>query len=462
MKSALVDNAWLMNNFKRALLMLLCATIMTMPAIINGFPFIFQDSADYLAALPRFYRLPVYGWFAKIGALFDNIWLIAFAQGLIISHLLYYVTKSIFGKVNYGLLALMVLVLTLITSLPYFSAFMMADVFTPILFLTLYLLLFHSDTLPRFTYYYFWVLAIFAAMAHITNIYLGAGLIIFAAFFKWARSGFALSALKPVALPLILLSVSAGSIMAINQYYFKTFSLSPASPVFTLANLVSQGSAKEYILNSCPDADFKICQFAKALPTDVNEFIWSRTGIVMKMRGFSAYRNEAKEIVKNTIATYPKEVAQQALMSFVKSFEKHTPAVEINSSVISDNLPHYIKKVYGEKVRRDFLYSAQASDGLPYDAIKKIDNIVYPLSLLATILAAIIFLPRVRDNKYLFPLFTIVFVMGNNFICAAASGLFDRYQARVSWLMVFAVMLVIGIVWQEWRGKKAYNFLKQN
>jgi hypothetical protein len=449
-----VDNK-LANNFKRALLMLLCATIMTMPAIINGFPFIFQDSADYLAALPKIYRLPVYGWFAKIGVLFNNIWLIAFTQGLIISHLLYYVTKSIFGKVNYGLLALMVLVLTLITSLPYFSAFMMADVFTPILFLTLFLLLFNSDGLPRFTYYYFWVLATFAAMAHITNIYLGVGLLIFAAAFKWARSGFALSALKPVALPLVLLSVSAGSIMAINQYYFKTFSLSPASPVFTLANLVAQGSAKEYILASCPDADFKICKFAKALPTDVNEFIWSRTGIVMKMRGFSAYRNEAKVIVKNTIAKYPKEVAQQALLSFAKSFQKHAPAVEINSSVIADNLPHYIKKVYGEKVRRDFLYSAQASDKLPYETIKRVDNVVYPLSLLGIIIATIIFLPLAKDNKYIFPLFTLVFILGNNFICAAASGLFDRYQARVSWLMVFALMLTIGLVVKEWKNLTA-------
>ena len=55
-------------------------------------------------------------------------------------------------------------------------------------------------------------------------------------------------------------------------------------------------------------------------------------------------------------------------------------------------------------------------------------------------------LKNIRDNNSLLPLFTIIFLLGNNFLCALGSGVFDRYQALVSWLLVFAIMIGIGTV----------------
>jgi hypothetical protein len=423
---------------------ILFAIIITIPAIYNGFPFLFQDSGDYLSSTARIYRLPVYGSFARIGIAFNSVWAIVAAQALILSHLIYYINQSIFGKTNFWFFLLQGALLTALSSLPYFSSFVMADIFTSILFLTLYLLVFHSNILPKFTKYYFWGLAVFASMAHITNIYLGLGILLFGAMFSLLRSEFALKTLRPFVLPVGLIAIAASSIIGLNAIYFKAWTMSPASPVFTLANLVSQGSARTYIINACPQAKFRICKFAKALPTDVNEFLWSRRGVLRQMSGFTNYRLEAKVIVKNTIAKYPQEVAMHFADYFRQSFFTHAPAVELNSSVVRDRIHIVLSRYYDNYERDAFLKSKQGNDELPYDIIRAIDDYVFPISLIAITIMALALLRRSNDNRYLLPLFTLVFVLGNNFVCSAASGLFDRYQARVSWLMVFATILMLG------------------
>lgn len=441
--------------YKKLGAIIVCALIMTLPAIYNGYPFLFQDSWDYLSGFAKIYRLPVYGTFTRLGIVFGTPWAIALAQGFIIAHLMYYVNKSVFGKTNLWFLMAQTAVLTAISSLPFFSAFMMADVFTPILFMALYLLAFHSNIIPLPIKVYFWGLAVFAAMAHITNIYLGLGILIFAAMVKFIRSDFSVSALKPLAVPMVIMVTAIGWVMSLNAYYFRTFSLSPASPVFALANLVSQGPARQYILDVCPQAQLKICKFAKALPSDVNDFLWHKGGVVPEFKGFRNFAPEAKYIVKETIVRYPGEVIKNSAEYFKDSFSVHTPAVELNSSLIKDKVYVALWRNYGKQERDTYLRSKQANDALPYDLIRFIDDVTYPTSLALLIVISLALVRRINDNRLLFPLFTLVFVLGNNFLCATASGLFDRYQARVSWLMVFAVILMAGYATQQYRSKTA-------
>lgn len=437
--------------YKKLGAIILCALIMSLPAFLNGYPFLFQDSWDYLSGFAKIYRLPVYGTFTQLGVVFGTPWAIALAQGFIIAHLMYYVNKSVFGKTNLWFLIAQTAFLTVFSSLPFFSAFMMADVFTPILFMALYLLAFHSDIIPLPIKIYFWGLAVFAAMAHITNIYLGLGILIFAAMVKFIRADFSIKALKPLAVPMVIMVTAIGWVMSLNAYYFRTFSLSPASPVFALANLVSQGSARRYILDVCPQAQLKICKFAKALPSDVNDFLWHKGGVVPEFKGFKNFAPEAKYIVKQTIVNYPGEVIMNSAEYFTASFGVHAPAVELNSSLIKDRVYNALTRNYGKQERDAYLRSKQANDALPYDLIRAIDDVSYPLSLGLLVLMSLFFLRRINDNRVLLPLFTLVYILGNNFLCAAASGLFDRYQARVSWLMVFAVVLMAGYLFKQAR-----------
>lgn len=432
--------------FKAMCAIFLCAMILNIPAFMNGFVFLFPDSADYLSSRIYIFRLPIYGTFAKIGILTKSVWTIAIAQSIILCHLIYLINKSIFGKVNIAFFIFQTIALTAISSLPYFAAFMMADIFTSILFLGLFLLIFFEKSLGKFNYFYLHGLIIFAAMAHITNIYLGMGLIIFASFIHFARKFHFKTASAQILRPISLILIAAGFITSMNFYYFKTFSLSPSSSVFTLANLVEQGSAKTYLQNVCPSADLKICQYVEALPNNVDKFLWGRNSLTHKLGSFTGLRSEAKLIVRNTITNYPKDVALHTLSYIVKSFSVHTPAKEINSSVTKTSVIAVLKIYYGEKALLSFLNSKQANDDLNYDEIAKIDNWVFPISLLSVFILSFVSLIKINDNRFLLPLFTLVMVIGNNVLCSAASGLFDRYQARVSWLLVFAIIIMVGTI----------------
>lgn len=431
-----------------------CAFILNIPAIDNGFVFLFQDSADYLSGRIHIFRLPIYSTFAKIGYKFYSIWVIAFAQALIISHLIYLINKVIYNRVNYLFVFFQISVLTFFSSLPYFTAFMMADVFTSILFLALYLLIFHDKKIDKFSLIYLHILIAFAAMAHITNIYLGAGIIIFAALIQIIRSTHYDNLRANIIAPCLLLLFSASFVMGLNQYYFKTFSLSPSSSVFTLANLVEQGSAKNYLIKACPKANYKICSYLGDLPQNVDKFLWGQNSLTNKLGSFTGLRSEAKYIVKNTITTYPKDVALNTFSYIIRSFSVHTPAKEINSSVTKSSVTYIIKVIYGQDALDKFMASKQANDELPYKKIEIIDNWVFPFSLIFTLVLCFQSLIKIGDNRFSLPLFALVFVIGNNILCSSASGLFDRYQARVSWLLVFAIILMLGSTFIEKRDNK--------
>src|SRR3984957_102420 len=69
------------------------AFLLLIPVMLNGFPFLFQDSADYLIFTPRLFRSPFYGLFIFFFHMNRFIWLPVVAQALIASHLIYLMLK---------------------------------------------------------------------------------------------------------------------------------------------------------------------------------------------------------------------------------------------------------------------------------------------------------------------------------------------------------------------------------
>ncbi len=424
-----------------------CALILNIPAFYNGYVFLFQDSADYLASWTRFYRLPVYGNFTYIGRIFGSPWPIAIAQGLIVSHLIFLINRISFGKVRLELFTLQIAILTVFSSLPYVSAQIMADIFTPIMFLGLYILLFHRKKISIIEKNYLKVLVVFSAMAHITNIYLGVGLVIFSAFVILIRDEDTKANLKTLGRGLGLLAFAAAYVVGLNAFYFSTWKLSPASSVFALANLIQNGTAQTYLEQACSTQKLKICKFAHAIPNSSDFFLWSRKSPLDKGLGsFRGFSSEAQFIVRDTIATYPKDVAMHAFNDFKRTFVVHAPAKELNSSVARSSVRGVLRIFYGAGARDKFFRTKQANDALPYQLLANIDNIIFPISLVLVALLSLFSLRNIRDSKSLLPLMTLVFLLGNNFLCALGSGVFDRYQARVSWLLVFAIIIGIGTI----------------
>jgi hypothetical protein len=118
------------------------------PVFFNGYPFVFSDTGTYISSgfedtitenYPITYRL-----FVKHISLANSLWLVVLAQAIIVNILIWYFIKLITGAANKALNFIYlsgILFLTAITSMPWFSGLIMPDIFTPISFLLLAILL---------------------------------------------------------------------------------------------------------------------------------------------------------------------------------------------------------------------------------------------------------------------------------------------------------------------------------
>ena len=78
-----------------ALLMIaIGAIVLLIPAFINGFPLVYEDSVDYLIFTPRLYRSPFYGIFLFLFHWNRFIWVPIFAQALIVDAVAGFVQRA--------------------------------------------------------------------------------------------------------------------------------------------------------------------------------------------------------------------------------------------------------------------------------------------------------------------------------------------------------------------------------
>ena len=125
----------LLRRLKIAMAIVVGACFFSVPALINGFPFVFPDSADYLVFTPHIYRSPFYGLFIFFFHLDQFIWAPVLAQALIASHLIWVFVRIYAGQPRLRWFASVVLILGLFSSLPFFVGFIMPDFFTAVIIL---------------------------------------------------------------------------------------------------------------------------------------------------------------------------------------------------------------------------------------------------------------------------------------------------------------------------------------
>ena len=132
-----------MNNKRQVILVILTSALLSISlALYNNFPFTYPDSAGYLASgidnnLPSD-RPIFYGWFLRYTHFNDNLMFSILAQGLLASYVLYLFFKAFSRSVNKKLhFLLSVGFLCAFTGYSFFTSFLMPDIFTPLLLISM-------------------------------------------------------------------------------------------------------------------------------------------------------------------------------------------------------------------------------------------------------------------------------------------------------------------------------------
>ena len=463
------------------------AFILLIPAILNGYPFVFYDTAHYVQVgrsiltmfdiqLPLVAieqageqsfstavgssspsaddgfnmsltyiggRSPYYSLALTTLAGLTGMWGVALGQSLIGSWLLYLTWRTLGPKSqgpHNGPFYLLIVSLTVLSSLPYFVSFSMPDVFAAYAILSVFLTCFARP--GRTATYVLAFLTAFSALAHASIMPLV--IITGAMCAVWLRgSGQRWSAVGRILLPTIL--ASCATVTAIILFAAACRLLLgdvPRSPPYLLARVLADGPGRTFLADACRDDRFAICAYKDRPLDDHNEILWStdpQKGVFFFADYPTRIRMSDEQIrfVVGAIAADPVTALSSAAKGslgqlFTLGIGPELGATKASwDTMVSADLPRLAAEVEGSRSYRGLM---------PFGAI----DFLITISFTGAAFVIWFWLPfaarrsagrsKLRDLSHA-ALGLAALIVINAMICGTLSGITNRYQARIHWLV---------------------------
>ncbi|UOQ80806.1 hypothetical protein [Hymenobacter sp. 5414T-23] len=299
------------SRFSGWLTWLLTALVLCSAGLYNGFPLVTSDSGTYLDSALRLVvpedRPITYGLFVRLTSLKFSLWLVIFAQALLLAWLLLRYVQLLVPRLGHnravqiGLVALT----TWLTGVSWFCSQLMPDIFTAagvlalgllliglalgrwervaLLLTTLLSALMHSSNLLTFTL----VVAGFGVAAGLTGVF-RRGVVQFR---QWL---------------LVTAVVLSGWLVlpALHAALGGGFAISRASTAFLMARLVESGVMDEFLSRNCDPADqYRLCAYRDKLPNDAIAFMWDGNSPLYQTGGVLANQQEYGQIIRRVLTS---------------------------------------------------------------------------------------------------------------------------------------------------------------
>jgi hypothetical protein len=411
------------------------------PALWNGFPLIFPDTGGYLdrpiLGTLGMGRSALYGLFLYIGIPF-SFWPNVFIQSALMVWLFVLSMRTI-GLGDRPWLALgIVVMLTICTSLPWFSCQLIPDILFPAAVLALYLLCFRDELLTRSERLLLAAVIVFAIASHMA----AAGMCVAVIAALWLLVRF-----KPLALPDPRLRFAAGSIAAgialcpiSNLAITGNFAFTPGGSSFLFGRLIEDGIIARYLGEHCPDPSLRLCNFKASLPEDADDWLWDGNSPFRKLGGRTGLGAEERAITWATLERYPLMHASTAVTAAVTQF--FTFQTEVG---VDDNAPTVA--MFGDHFPKLFAQFMRARQQAERFDVAPLNYLHVPVATLAIAGLGVVLLLRrqlkVAPEVAALCLVTLLALAANGAICGVFSHPVDRYQSRLVLLAPFAMALLI-------------------
>lgn len=413
------------------------------PALWNGFPIVFHDTGGYLdAAMSGVLangRSALYGFFLRL-AVPTSFWLNIIVQAGTVVWLIA-ATLRAHGLGGRPQLALsLTLAMAALTSLPWYAAQLMPDLWLPAGAIALYLLAFRSGAFRRWEKALLGLIVAFAVAGHMATLALM--LAVTAALLLWrvlaSRGLWPRPALRNPAL-----AVAAGVLLILtaNLLIGGRFTFTPGGENFLFGRLIETGIAKRYLADHCPDHRLQICSFRDQLPDKGDDWLWDTQSPLWQIGGWDKFAGEAQHIVLDSLRAYPvlhlRAAADGAAAQFflLKSGDDITAWTWHTHGMFENLTPHLFPS---------FRAAQQQRTGFDFS---RMNMLHVPVALGAIVALPVIVLlgrgRRLRRSAVTLSLFVLIVLVGNAVICGVLSNPHARYQSRLVWLAPLALVVAL-------------------
>lgn len=429
---------------------LLCTLLLWRLVPWNGYPFLYAwDSGSYIdlgwslqipiAQLrPSGYGILLYISSLNLSLIFASIFqtaIIVLALQACVRHAAHWTSHAVFIGI--------ILYLSLATRLSLLAAVIHPDVYTAGIFFIIY---WYSESHRPWQQLSALLLLFLLATFHISFIHISAlTCLLWGAVQRWPRSRW---------LPLLALH---------GIYYTLPIALqlavpgtgSPTSHYFTVGRMAETGILQTYLERQCGHTPYLLCSNQDQLRNiNVTEFVWKQHA--WSPRADGSTQQDLLAIIRDMPLREPilfgrylvfNALAALDAWAFAKPYTPHQ-FYEGERQSISRYLPADLPRAVGSKL------SQSSIDLIPKFQGMYFGEIWGKFLALTIVLLFIVFVrrsPRTLPAKYNASVGTLCLLLANAFVCANASGVFERYFDRLHWLLIFIAIICTPDLYRELR-----------
>jgi hypothetical protein len=437
---------------------------MTWPAFYNGYPLLFPDSMSYIQSGPPVARALFLHHFAGYFGMRSFIyslgilpfhwsitpWPVVALHALLTAYILWLVVRSILPRQTVARYFVLVVPLALLTGVGWVVSLIMPDIMGPVLYLSIYLLVFAPESLSRAERLTVVPIACWAAASHVTHLIVAAGMcVLLAALLVFLRQPARLRWRAVGAVAMIVL-IAAAAQFALHTYLYGKPLLNGERPPFLTARIIADGPGRWYLERHCANGRLAMCDYVHGLPETADTFLWDANGIWQNASPDrqELLRQQETPFVLATLRAYPRE---QLSISF-RNFWQQLTTFGVSNGPNAWVLEKFENALPGARPR--YMQSRQARQTLPNEFFTSVQVWAVILSLVSMgVLTPLVWR---RLPPRLIGLAAVIFftVIANAFVTGVLSEVDDRYQSRVIWLLP----LLAGAFVLEWLDHRPAKF----
>jgi len=418
-------------------------------AVWNGFPLIFYDTGAYvLEGLGHVFlveRAPVYAELLFLAGGAFSLWPIVVLQALMTSYLILTLARIEVPGLTLRGLSVIGAILSLATGIDWYVGQVEPDIFTPMVILGSYLLLFRSGQLSRAERVWVTGLTGLAVACHPSHLGLQIGFVIAAGLLGLAARGWRKLPRPDLRRGLIGLLTALGIILAGNFVLTGTIFLSRSGSVFVFARLMQDGIVQQLLKDTCPPAgreQWQLCPYKNRLPRNANAWLWGATSQFHALGGFAgkAQQDEDSRMIVESLTHYPVMNLKAAVVDSVAQFVdfKTGDGIEPQLSILESGFRHLIPSQVPA-----YLKARQQRGLLRFRTLNLIHVPVGSMSVLGLLLLLHNAAKRRAWDQAGLPALVLLGLIGNAIICGTFSNPHDRYQSRIIWLPSLVLLLAM-------------------
>lgn len=223
--------------------------------------------------------------------------------------------------------------------------------------------------------------------------------------------------------------IGAALTVGLNTVAFGGASLTGKRFPLTLARSIAEGPGKWYLDRNCGHLKYAICEvYPNGVPGTIDTFLWGKNGVKERAtpEQLDRIRAEESEVILDATRAYPFEEIRQVALSFGRQLVHFQPGVGLDARIVVDK--------EGNPV----------SQYVPYNPTWV--GITGALSIAAVAVSLALLSLRWRSTPQFRPMIMLILsgIVLNAAVCVYFSGVTDRYQARVIWLIPLLALMVLG------------------